>query len=341
MSWALEVYREYLRLKELHPKLPDKEIAKLIRRPSGGVGISPDYLTQCKREAKKLIAAGEALEPKVKREGWLVSGDWHLCSLDFLPDSFRSAWEQATKWAADEGVQLLHCVVAGDIVGGRWVYPGQSNDQAVNVPHWQAAAAAAYMQRLEELAPPGLAIRWWVIKGNHDQVRRSGTDLALYAVMFAEELGLACRYCHWEWVADWGPERVLVVHGVGRSAYRPQSPSWLLSITKRLLQLAHQGQIIHRVVHGHSHWVSLGLNWGPVVIDSVGGWQRCSRSDLAFADRRPGMALYVDRGDRLDAWPVYPDAGIYQEELEDDRLPVKNLELVASLLKQAPLSRGR
>lgn len=89
--------------------------------------------------------------------------DIHIGSKTFLSD----AWDSFTQWLKEEAKRsnIAYLVVAGDIVDGIGVYPGQDKDLSITDIWEQYRIAARYFHDL----PSHLQIV--VVPGNHDAVR--------------------------------------------------------------------------------------------------------------------------------------------------------------------------
>lgn len=89
--------------------------------------------------------------------------DMHVGSNTFLED----AWDSFLRWLNNkaERINIAHLVVAGDIVDGIGVYPGQEDDLLITDIEEQYKIAAGYFHDL----PPH--IRVVISPGNHDAVR--------------------------------------------------------------------------------------------------------------------------------------------------------------------------
>lgn len=114
---------------------------------------------------------------RAKEPGYaLLLSDIHVGSYEFLDE----AWERMIAWLRgeiDDGQGLhekvRHVVVAGDIVDGIGVYPGQEKDLAIKDVYEQYERAGEYLREIPR------RVNLIISPGNHDVVRQAEPQPAL------------------------------------------------------------------------------------------------------------------------------------------------------------------
>jgi DNA polymerase II small subunit len=126
----------------------------------------------------------------------VLISDLHIGSRMFLLEDFKRfiQWLNGDLGDADVVSRVKYLVIAGDLVDGVGVYPGQESQLAEGDPRKQYEMAAALLRRV----PPSIQIV--VAPGNHDAVRQAlpqpavGADMAeaLYAMDNVRWVGDPC-----------------------------------------------------------------------------------------------------------------------------------------------------
>jgi DNA polymerase II small subunit len=109
--------------------------------------------------------------PLEKGSGYaLLLSDLHVGSKYFMAD----AWQRFLQWLCGEtndpsglASQVQYIVIAGDLVDGIGIYPGQQNDLAIMDIYAQYEAAAEWLNAI----PKGIKVI--IAPGNHDIVRQA------------------------------------------------------------------------------------------------------------------------------------------------------------------------
>jgi DNA polymerase II small subunit len=113
------------------------------------------------------LSSQSALPPSAKEDQEPIHAvfisDMHVGSTTFLTE----VWESLMQWLREnaEPINIGYLVVAGDIVDGIGVYPGQEEDLSITDINEQYKIAAGYFHEL----PP--RIHLVIAPGNHDAVR--------------------------------------------------------------------------------------------------------------------------------------------------------------------------
>jgi len=116
-------------------------------------------------------------QPLEKGDGYaLLLSDLHVGSKYFMED----AWLRFVAWLNEEdedpsgmASQVKYLVIAGDVIDGIGIYPGQEGDLAIKDVYEQYEAAAGYINSIRK----GLSIV--ISPGNHDIVRQAEPQPAL------------------------------------------------------------------------------------------------------------------------------------------------------------------
>lgn len=253
----------------------------------------------------------------------LASADWHVGDPRFLFHTVLSVHARAREML---GRRRPLCVVVGDLLTGCGVYRLQELEV---VPENYQVLVGAWL--LRELQAQVRATAWYVLQGNHDRAR-NGQSLAHELVLAARALfRLPVYFAGDQLLVDCGGV-VLFHHGFGASAHHPESASYRQEMALRCLDLGRAGVQVRRVCHGHTHWLCLGQTYGPLLFDSLGGFQRYERACLRRTPRSlPGGALYLPEGRALE---VTPDPSTLEAELSDPTLAQANAILYHSVVRE-------
>lgn len=275
----------------------------------------------------------------------LALGDQHLTDEDCLYDTYISVVEKAVKRIAELRPGRVDVLELGDMISGEGIFRGQQVRNITNHLHWQTLVGAHELWKLSKMIEDGsgLVPRIFYIKGNHDEARSSGGNLARpLCNEAAATFGIPVKYCGTEFVFDLGDKAhhyALCVHGYGGSRYHPQSNAFLDAMHRRVANLnvkRSPEEAIMRVIHGHVHWMNVGFEYTrTLTFDTVGGMQRNKRPELGQVQRPTGAILYVAEGDSLRAEAIKPDDNIFEEEIASVDLEFRNIRRVADILQDS------
>jgi len=281
------------------------------------------------------------------RHASLVVADAHSTDTDFMRDSLISAMTRAGDMIAEWKPDVLSLLIAGDWVSGNDIFRGQPLRNSISRSHWQAAVGAILLKEVYDIVKPkGVqAVEMIYVQGNHDRDRNGNYGFATVGLGVAVH-GLPISYAGDELVHNLGddetPHYALCVHGFSASRFRPQSPSFLDRMQRRvsdLNMLRTTEDRIHRVVHGHVHWLDTSFRHSlALTFDCCGGWQHNSRAALGKTQRPCGAILYLMADGKLAVKEVTPDSEVFYSELERGDLEFENLGRMSRYLKQAYLA---
>ena len=237
-----------------------------------------------------------------------------------------------------------------DWIAGRGIFKEQDLQMAVSDPNQQivvgAMKARKFYLKIREITQAPIKVFW--LRGNHEYVQ----SVSLTEALFDKVTGLCSDIPNLTFqnnfdraivnLADKGFYNVLAMHGFGHSKISPNSPA-LIDTAKDILIKVQQHrppeQHIHRVMTGHTHWASSGLERIPGVhFDTTGGLQRNNRVKLGMNQRPLGWMVYISpRGMESDiAQPIQlqPDSETFDREMTDDYLKSANRQDCAELLTE-------
>lgn len=259
-----------------------------------------------------------------------ATADWHVGDPRFLYRTILSTFLQAKERL--QGEQPT-CVVVGDLLTGCGVY----RNQELEVAHenYQVLVGAWLLHELTRLL--GVA-RWYVLQGNHDR-GRNGQSLTHELVLAARALFGLDVHCPGDELLLSCGSTILFHHGFGASAHHPESASYRQEMALRCLELGGKGVRVERVCHGHTHWLCVGQTYGPLIFDSLGGFQRFERAFLRRVPRSlPGGILYWPDG-RVEA--VTPLLRELESELGSPVLHQDNAILYHTVVRDLIRDLGR
>lgn len=275
----------------------------------------------------------------------LALADQHLTDEDCLYGTYLSIVEKAVKRIAELHPGRVDVLELGDMISGEGIFRGQQVRNITNHLHWQTLVGAHELWKLSKMIEDesGLTPRIFYVKGNHDEARSAGGNLARpLCNEAAATFGVPVKYCGTEFIFDLGDKThhyALCVHGYGGSRYHPQSNAFLDAMHRRVANLnvkRSPDEAILRVIHGHVHWMNVGFAYTrTLTFDTVGGLQRNKRPELGQVQRPTGAILYVADGDELEVEAIKPDDDVFEEEIASVDLEFRNIRRVADILQDS------
>lgn len=246
----------------------------------------------------------------------------------------------------------INIVAGDDWIAGKGIFRTQDREVVTSDTNEQcqigAMHARYWLQRIREsgITAP---IQWHIMRGNHDY--NEGTSLTEYLFLLMRDL---CGdipdvkfIMHWDRnilnLAAEGKYMVMIRHGTGHSKISPNSASFVEATKDEILMMMPDlkpGEHIRRVISGHTHWASLGLERvaGALVYDTTGGLQRNTRVKLGANQRPIGWIVYVSpRGMKdniIQPIMLSPDRSVYMREFQNPHLANDNRENAAKRLRE-------
>lgn len=282
--------------------------------------------------------------------------DMQLGEREFL----LGVWEAVSRRVAERLVLLrplsLRIVVNGDAITGGGVFRRQEQRVLLPTTDPQVAYAGHKIQRLtEDLARVcGLRrehVEVVLVDGNHD-TNQGGDNLTYQLALLLHLLGVNARYSPRVAYVNLAPPAaepytLMAFHGFGNSAYYPASYALIRALKDWLVQRALwtpvETGVVRRVLTGHTHWLTVGLDLAGVQLDVCGGWTVPRRHGLGPAMRPVGGILYIHDGAHMSAETVRPTAAELATAVDDPYLDELNMADIAQGLravKEAMVRRG-
>ncbi len=225
----------------------------------------------------------------------VLLSDMHVGSKMFLEE----AWFRFTKWlngGLGDGNQkalakkVKYVVIAGDLVDGIGVYPGQEKDLIISDIYEQYKVAAEYLKEI----PPRIKII--IAPGNHDAVRQAEPQPALPKKITAIFRNLNIKFVGNPSLIELEGVKVLIYHGrslddfvaaIPGLSYKAPGVAMVEMLRRRHLSPIYGGRVsiaperndhfvintIPDIVHcGHVHTIGLSKYRGVTLVNS-GTWQ--------------------------------------------------------------------
>jgi len=308
-----------------------------------------ETVTMVDKNTNKLdsLLKEEVEEDSDKVKATVIISDLHFGDENVMLETYKSAINnlinKLREIAKEEKISEINVILNGDIVAGRGIFRGQEAQNIFNKGNIQVLYASAHILDLHKELISIAPVRYFVIKGNHDNHRGDN-----YAWELADKLrafGLNAYYAGHQIIVNLGNKKkqhwALIEHGYGGSDYYPISYDFLRNTWKKLnwlnrKQIEQGRREIERVVVGHSHWLVTNIRQDPYwAIDVSGGFQRNERIELGKNQRPAGFILYVfdpdrdgltiyDWKDGLRLYEIVPDEEVMLKELFDPALELKN-----------------
>jgi DNA polymerase II small subunit len=171
--------------------LPDEVVGVVGRRWNGGIA------------AERIVWPDVYRKPKAGEGKVAIVADLHVGSQDF----HEGAWRKFTGWLHKNPVGLV--IVAGDIVDGVGVFPGQLERLLITDIYRQYEYA---LEEMLKLIPEGTEVL--IVPGNHDMVRPLEpqpplSDISFIRIVAKGAFHMGTNPC----TVEFGGVRILVYHG--------------------------------------------------------------------------------------------------------------------------------
>ena len=237
-----------------------------------------------------------------------------------------------------------------DWIAGTGIYKNQDLDSVTSDVNEQVALGAIktrrFLQSIRQVTDA--PIRAFCLRGNHEYAQGVSVAESLFYQTVAATRDIANVDMSYAWdnitvnLAAVGTYNVLVRHGFGYSKHSPNSPAFIDAIKDELLDKQRRMQPheqYQRVLSGHSHWLSVGLERTiGLYFDTTGGCQRNTRIRLGDNQRPVGWIVYVSpRGmmdDILRPLEIKPDSDTYRREIADPHLAAENQRDAADCVRE-------
>ena len=328
-----------------------------VRNPIEEVGMRPP-------EYEELLSRALALESenaKLKEQlTWAQKGkssirtggtltircsDHHIGDANHLISSCRQAHEKTLVLIEQYEPSQIQIIGCDDLVAGRGIYKNQDLDSAVSDPEEQCRIGAVwfyeYLEKIRKVTDAPIKV--FELNGNHSYAM--GHPLANYIHLLLKNICAAlekvsfvyCHDCALINLAHEGVYNVLAMHGFGHSKGSPNSPAFVDAVKDKLLILGMELQPHERprrVLSGHTHWLSVGLERVQGLhFDTTGGWQRNTRVKLGMNSRPSGLIVYVSLPEMVNEilGPIEVTANeeTYKRELSSPTLKSENYDEAA------------
>lgn len=276
--------------------------------------------------------------------------DVHNADENHLLSCYRSVAVKTNEVIRQYRPDIIQLIAFDDWIAGSGIYREQDLHSAVADPamqlHVGAMKARERLLLIREVSESPIEIVW--LRGNHEYAR--GTSIA--EALFYETRALAhdipqvkITMHHDAAVVNLAAEgtyNVLAMHGFGHSNQSPNSNAFVKAATEKILILQRKlqpEQHIRRVLSGHTHWRSCGLERVvDLPFDTTGGFQRNTRVKLGMNQRPIGSIVYVSpagqRSDILKPLEIGPEQDTQERELADPHLPAANRKDCAETLER-------
>lgn len=276
--------------------------------------------------------------------------DDHIADKNHLLQSCMQCEEKTLVLIEQYQPDRIQLLWGDDLIAGRGIYKEQDLDSATSSPEEQCEVGAVRLRRYlsqirSRTEAPILSV---VLPGNHNFA--GTTPLTPLLFLLAEKLSRDIPGVEWRQGADRnlinlaaeGTYNALVTHGFGHSNQSPNSSAFIDSMKDAVIRLGRTLQPeeqIRRIVSGHTHWLSTGLERIiDLPFDTTGGFQRNTRVKLGMNQRPSGFLAYVSlpgMSDILKPIEVRPNQETYDRELDSVHLAAENSAHVAECLREA------
>jgi hypothetical protein len=268
------------------------------------------------------------------RKGTLVVSDMHFGDAGQLLESLEDTMRRATLELKEFGGEL-EVVLNGDAIAGQGIFRDQFCQNLLQFGPEQVAWCAWRIKEWDEI----LDARWVILRGNHDQDRKS--NMAQLLAIMAHLFGTRVQYVERSYLGNFTPDKrpeywFDAQHGAGYSSYYANSYAEIRNCWAKYIEVARtRGVGLSRFLRGHTHWLNVGQTLGvDVAIDTTGGWHRQERANLSDVPRIPGVILYLWDGKELEIKPLTAERDLVLAETADRKLHYRNMEAAGKALAQ-------
>lgn len=281
----------------------------------------------------------------------IAFGDLHFGDQGLLYECWQECMAASVEMAGQFQPAEIQLASPGDVASGRGIFRSQElrNILPLAQPQliWVAWEIAEWVQRLREACPKAKIVGKNV-KGNHDETM--GENLAYELPIMLHLFEVAWQYCSRQAVINLAAEGespflASLEHGYGNSSYYPNSYTQIRGTWQELLDLdrRNEGQAVRRVIAGHTHWLNIGYALAPGrALDTVGGFQRQDRWNLAPTGRPVGFLAYRHDGRTLSVESITPRQETVDRLTDDPALDLRNgVTAFQQLLKVAEYMRQK
>jgi len=215
----------------------------------------------------------------------VLISDVHVGSNTFLAGAFC----EFIDWLGDNSESVRYLIIAGDIVDGVGIYPGQEQELEISDVYDQYRRAAAYLKRVPK------DVRIVIAPGNHDAVRQAEPQPALpekVTSMFRDDVIFVGNPA----LIEIGGVKILIYHGrsmddliatIPKMSYQQPDKVMIEMLRRRHLAPIYGGRVsiapeatdhfvidpLPHILHcGHVHTVGVDRYKGVTVINA-GTWQ--------------------------------------------------------------------
>lgn len=295
-----------------------------------------EYIIELEQEISDLRNRVEWLTHSSAREHkggtfTLNFSDLHYFDRGFLISATKSLEEKTIELVGHFSPRKFIGVLNGDVIPGRGIYRNQQLESVLPKSQQQICAGAFRFFEFDQMFEKFKMDREWIVtQGNHDYSQ--GEETAPPFVWAIRQLGVNAKFVGTEWVqdvSDAGTHNVLFEHGYGNSAYSPTSNKMVFETMRKIIGYQNRGYAgdnrIHRVAHGHTHWMSIGMERAEgVEFDCTGGMHRNDRANIGANTRPVGWIAYISPpGDNDILQPptaIRPDSMSLRRDMDNPEL---------------------
>lgn len=281
----------------------------------------------------------------------IATADQHLFDRNHLLNSHKSMEQKVATLIDQFQPRRLQVICDGDLVTGRGIFKRQDLELILPDAEQQAAGGAYRFKETYDLwhshLNAGAEELYYLVQGNHDQ--SDGSSLCMKLTLALRTLGVPIRFMGNEFVVDLSDAQdgelhhmALVEHGYGASAYSPSSNRQVFESYRKIVSYSQRGYSdslrIRRVIHGHTHWLSVDLERAEdLKFDCIGGLHKNSRSNIGSNTRPCGWVSYLSpfrSAEILTPMQITPATEAFRSDMDDPLLPERNRAEAARCLSE-------